>query len=616
MHRTLRLGLAAAATAALAVSSFAFAVQPVSPMGEHVVDAGAPTDYVALAGELSQPDYPDTIVESHQLPIGGGETLYVEITRPDPAVYGELVLPVVMEASPYHGTTASRTGTRIFPDPVDESGNAIGLTGYFAPRGYAVAMVDLRGTGRSSGCLDHLGPNDAADLKVAIEWAASQTWSNGRVGMTGHSYVGATQMAAAELRPEGLATIVPSAGLASMYDHQFQAGVPYNLQYVGPMVAYEALAIDRHLPSFVPSALGDQTGDNFGNDPEDFGCGLQSSAALSGPGQLTGQYELWHAQRDHSEAATNIDIPIFMIHGVNDNAARIPAAEWFFGERFDRGQDKVWIGQWDHGSTNGRCGNESGQRTLHPTCRFDQFQLAVHAWFDKHLQGMDVNTGPAVEAFLNPPKNNLNVATVINPESFDAPVLTATSWSRVAGPQRWFVDAATNSLTTTAPTAVSDESFIVTAQGGLVVSSGSLEFTSEPLTTDTVLLGLPQLDLRVSTTSPSVDLVITLHNEDPFGTRTPITTCAIDPVLRFGVTTVAPVIPGEVMRLQPQCFTAAHVIAAGHSLVLEVGGQGPHHFELGGGGIVTLHTGPGMGGFELPVVRDAVLHPDVPLRAG
>ena len=125
-------------------------------------------------------------------------------------------------------------------------------------------MMDLRGTGRSEGCLDHLGAKDARDLEQVVEWAASQSWSNGRVGMTGHSYVGSTPSVAAAQRPTGLATIVPSAGLASMYQHQFQAGVPYFLQWAGPIEAYEQIAIERKLPG----------GDDFGNNLEDTGCGL------------------------------------------------------------------------------------------------------------------------------------------------------------------------------------------------------------------------------------------------------------------------------------------------------------------------------------------------------
>ena len=82
-----------------------------------------------------------------RLPAYDGEELYIEVTRPKAA--GRY--PVILEASPYHGTLADRDGTRILPEPRDADGKPLGLTGYFAPRGYAVVMMDLRGTGRSAG---------------------------------------------------------------------------------------------------------------------------------------------------------------------------------------------------------------------------------------------------------------------------------------------------------------------------------------------------------------------------------------------------------------------------------------------------------------------------------
>ncbi|HEV8662629.1 MAG TPA: CocE/NonD family hydrolase, partial [Candidatus Methylomirabilis sp.] len=253
---------------------------------------------------VPEPDEPD-----------GQIALHVEVVRPN--VAGRF--PVILEASPYHGTLADRDGTRILPEPRDPEGRPLGLTGYFAPRGYAVVMVDLRGTGQSEGCLDHIGPKDTSDLKAIVEWAASQAWSNGRVGMTGHSYVGSTPSNAAASVPNGLVTIVPSAGLAHMYDHQFQAGVPYFLQWAGPMFAYEQLALERHLPG----------GDNELKDLTYAGCGLPNSSLVAGEAQLSGQYVAWHAARDWRAPATAAPIPIFMVHGVNDNAARVPAMQWF-----------------------------------------------------------------------------------------------------------------------------------------------------------------------------------------------------------------------------------------------------------------------------------------------
>src|SRR5918992_4766821 len=223
--------------------------------------AGPPADYTATAG-LSQPTFTNVMREQIFVPMADGKRLYVEVVRPR----GAGRHPVILEASPYHGTLADRDGTRILPEPRDADGKPVGLTGYFGPRGYAVVMMDLRGTGRSQGCLDHLGQKDGSDIARVVEWAAAQDWSNGRVGMTGHSYVGSTPAVGAAKDPKGLVTIVPSAGLASMYDHQFQKGVPYWLQWAGPIFAYEGLAIGRHLPPGANTAQTGTTGDNFGND--------------------------------------------------------------------------------------------------------------------------------------------------------------------------------------------------------------------------------------------------------------------------------------------------------------------------------------------------------------
>jgi hypothetical protein len=112
--------------------------------------AGPPADYTKTAG-LTEPVFTDIVREQVFVPMADGKRLYVEVVRPR----GETQRPVILEASPYHGTLADRDGTRILPEPRDDQGRSIGLTGYFAPRGYAVVMMDLRGTGRSTGCLDH-----------------------------------------------------------------------------------------------------------------------------------------------------------------------------------------------------------------------------------------------------------------------------------------------------------------------------------------------------------------------------------------------------------------------------------------------------------------------------
>ena len=615
-----------------ALPALVLAVLVGAPAFAQIEVATPPKDFIAAKGTLSQPLYTDTVKTTEKFTTFDGEKIYLEITRPNPATYPDLKLPVILEASPYHGTIASRIGDRIFSDPRNAQNQPIGLTGYFAPRGYAVVMMGLRGTGRSTGCLDHLGPSDAKDMKLVIEYLAGQPWSNGRVGMTGHSYVGSTPTVAAAMRPKGLVTIVPSAGLGSMYDHQFQMGVPYNLQWIGPQVAYEWLALYRDLPPGVPAPPvlgGGASGDNYsanGPNPQ-IGCGMQNSAATAGSGQVTGQYELWHAKRDWRALAADADIPVFMVHGVNDNAARIPAAEWFFANRFNRPGDKVWIGQHDHGS-----GGSSGSpgptrcrpaRTVgfgHPNCRFDQWKYALHAWFDKHLMQRDVDTGPAVEAFLSG-EEPLPVATNGNYDPFTNPakVFTADAWTRPDVRSELYLDASNMKLSFEPPATSSSKTFTgqvnaVAANAGSAAVPSSLTFESAPVAEDTLFLGLPRMNLNASVTSEISHLTVQLFREDEEGNREAMNTCAIQPQLRDGVATISPVVPGQEMDLRMQCFTMAHWVPAGQHLELEVATRTAHHATFGSAGNVTVFTGPGKSHYLLPEVTDFTLFDDVPLK--
>ena len=539
-------------------------------------------DYTQVRGLTS--DQYGTVKELLELPMQDGTEVHIEVTRPADAsgapVTGEF--PVILEASPYHGTLADREGRRILPDPKDENGTSLGLTGYFVPKGYVVVMMDLRGTGLSDGCLDHLGAKDAQDLKTTVEWAASQPWSNGRVGMTGHSYVGSTPSLAAAMHPQGLETIVPSAGMATMYDHQFQAGVPYFLQWAGPMEAYEQIALERDLPD----------GEHFGQKPEETGCGLPNSSLTAGEAQLSGQYTAWHGERDWRAAATAADIPVFMVHGVNDNAARVAGMDWFT-QRAGRDGDKIWLGQWDHGS--GCCPNRRGI----------QWTYALHAWFDNHLAQRDVDTGPAAELFLSD-------GTFEGGRTGDrTQILTDTQWP-VTSRMLTLHPSSDGTMGETAPLTPGSASFTGDPSGFTdPQGTGGVDFVTEPMAADTVLAGKPLMDLVASVTSPRVHLIGTLYDESPDGERRRISQFAINPELRVGVATPKPVIPGQLMQMQPPGFAMAHDLRAGHRLALRFTTSDPDKVPtFAVDPLVTIATGPGGTVLQVPVVDQPTLMAD------
>jgi len=541
-------------------------------------------DYTGIP-RLSTDRY-ETVKTKYEIPMHDGVEVHIEVTKPKrPGQW-----PVILESSPYHGTLADREGTRILPGPRDDEGEPIGLTGYFAPKGYAVVMMDLRGTGLSDGCLDHLGPNDAKDLETVVEWAASQDWSNGRVGMTGHSYVGSTPSLAAAMNPEGLETIVPSAGLATMYDHQFQAGVPYFLQWAGPMEAYEQLALERDLPG----------GEHFGQKPEETGCGLPNSSLTAGEAQLSGAYTHWHAERDWTTEATAADIPVFMVHGVNDNAARVAGMEWFT-ERGGRDGDKLWLGQWDHGSDC--CPNRRGV----------QWTYALHAWFDKHLMQRNVQTGPAVELFLSD-------GTFEGARTGDRTEIHMDSqWPPASARMLTLYPRADGALAASAPARPGSASFSGDPSGFAdPQGTGGVEFATAPMTEDTLFGGQPQLDLLASVTAPRVHLIANLYDESPDGERRRISQFAINPELRSGLSTPSPAMPGVPYALAPPGFAMAHDLREGHRLVMRVTTSDPDKVPtFAVDPQVTVFTGPEATELRVPVVTDRTLVPDdVPLDPG
>jgi uncharacterized protein len=119
-----------------------------------------------------------------------------------PAQWGRLVgdHPEVLEGS------SARYQSWELPDPER-----------WVPFGYACLRVDSRGAGRSPGQLDPFSPRETDDLYACIEWAGTQSWSNGRVGLAGISYYAINQWQVAGRKPPHLAAICPWEGAADWY---------------------------------------------------------------------------------------------------------------------------------------------------------------------------------------------------------------------------------------------------------------------------------------------------------------------------------------------------------------------------------------------------------------
>ena len=116
--------------------------------------------------------------------------------------------PVVMQRTPYN-----RNGA---PEDVSCANAALQT---YARNGYAALNQDVRGLYRSDGIFDAMR-QEANDGYDAIEWAARQPWSTGKVGTFSGSYIGLTQWQPAIQTPPSLAAIALSLARIDATGHR------------------------------------------------------------------------------------------------------------------------------------------------------------------------------------------------------------------------------------------------------------------------------------------------------------------------------------------------------------------------------------------------------------
>lgn len=96
----------------------------------------------------------------------------------------------------------------------------------WVPDGYACVRVDSRGAGRSPGYMNFHSRREIKDFHDCIEWAASQPWCSGKVGLNGISYYACNQWFVASRQPPHLAAICVWEGWCDVYrDRTHHGGI-------------------------------------------------------------------------------------------------------------------------------------------------------------------------------------------------------------------------------------------------------------------------------------------------------------------------------------------------------------------------------------------------------
>ena len=154
------------------------------------------------------------VIDKHvPVTMADGTMLSADVYRPDVRA----PLPTLVQRTPYDKDDAGAVLSAV--DVVRT-----------AEAGYAVVVQDTRGRYGSDGAFVPFA-HEAADGAETVEWAAAQPWSDGRVGMIGGSYVGATQWLAATRNPGPLQAIAPFITAADYYEGWTYQGGAFQLGF-------------------------------------------------------------------------------------------------------------------------------------------------------------------------------------------------------------------------------------------------------------------------------------------------------------------------------------------------------------------------------------------------
>lgn len=171
-----------------------------------------------------------------------GTVLRADIARPA----GDGRWPVILTRTPYGKAYAPGFTTELT---------------HGARHGFVTIIQDVRGRGASGGP-DDFRPwiDEGADGAEAVEWAAALPWSNGEVFMTGPSYLGFTQWAAAAEQPRSLRGVNPIVSMGQFRRSLMYFGGVYELElnaFWWTMMGLEVLARRTwESPTSLQQALG------------------------------------------------------------------------------------------------------------------------------------------------------------------------------------------------------------------------------------------------------------------------------------------------------------------------------------------------------------------------
>jgi len=505
---------------------------------------------------------------------------------------------------------------------------------YFASHGYAFALVDVRGRGNSGGEFEPFAqePKDGHDV---VEWLAQQPFCDGKIGMWGGSYAGFDQWATAKEFPAHLTTIVPAAAahppldypsldnIGETYDVRwftFTSGRTGQANLFGDEKFWRSKFLDaykQHLPF--------KSLDSFVGNPS-----ISFQRILKHP-MADAYYDAMVPTREQFQ---KIALPILTITGQYDGDEL--GAMTFYRDHIanaspeTRAKHFLIIGPWDHAGTRTPT-DEVGGVKFGPGAIIDLNDLH-RQWYDWTMKNgakpefLKDQVAYYVLAAGNSGANgewkfaDSFASLIASPRSFyldskngDANGVFQTARLSETQPKEGFDHYIYDPLDTHRGENVEgiesdDKTAGLDQRYALSMAADGLVYHTEPLATETPLIGCPQASLWVSIDTPDTDLAVDLYEIQPDGTSIALWSDLRRLRYRDSLREAKLVKPGEIVRCDfaPGLFVARRLMK-GSRLRLVVSSPNSISWEknYNSGGVVADETAKDARTAHVQVYHDA-----------
>ncbi len=564
-----------------------------------------PADYVAKRSVEFQLTKPVSIYVTMR----NGCRLAVDVYLPQPASHSRAQrFPTIALFTPYYRRFRLRPGGRGEVNP-----NTGKFRDFFVPRGYAVVVVDVRGTGASFGTRDSFrSPRERDDSREIADWIVAQPWSDGRIGATGISYVGA---AADFLASTGHPAVKAIAPLSSVWDTYSDNYFPGGIQLKSLTKVYDELMIgldhDRRdiLQKFSYFNNPDFEGPQPVDDDPDGILVKQAIREHLGNFRQTdfmAEFRFREEGLAYDPAFTSASFsPYAVSEGIRPDVAILSVSGWLDGAGYMNGAISRYLtlkdnprhlllGAWDHGA------RVNGSPWRHSVEVDFPLLAEVLRFFDTYLMGKD--TGLSAEAPThyfcvhaeewrraeNWPPIEIHEPLYLGPDR------RLSRSKPEAGADSYQVDF---TLGTGADTryeriaGIDSRNYYADWQGR---TERMLSFTSEPLAAPAELAGHGLADLFLACSERDAALFVYLTEVEAAGTERYVTEGLLRalhrkeqlapktyrtswPFRSFSRADAAPLEPGKVERIRIPLLPVAWRFSAGSRIRLSIAGADDDH---------------------------------------